>query len=228
MLNHEELTALFISLKTGALSTLISFPGALFFGWLLARREFPGKTLVDGLVNIPLIVPPVTSGYILLQFFSRKNITGLFIQKVTGLQIPFSFAAVIIAASFVAFPLYVRSIRTAMEMADRKPETAAAVLGRSPGQVFFTITLPLILPGIVSGSLLCFARSLGEFGATMTFAGNIKGITRTIPLAIHTSMQIPGQEGATFKLVLFSLGISLGTFFLGEFLKRRYNYGIKS
>jgi len=218
---HEEIQALVLSLKTAVLCTVFSFPAALFSGWLLARRNFRGKTLLDGLIHLPLVMPPVTSGYLLLLLFSRKSLPGWLVFQLTGLRIPFTFLGAVIASAFVAFPLYVRSIRTAMEMTDRGPETAAAVLGKNPVQVFLSVTLPMTLPGIISGSLLCFARSLGEFGATMTFAGNIQGVTRTIPLAIYTSMQIPGREGTAFRLVVFSLALSLGAFFLGEFLERR-------
>lgn len=221
ILTGEEIRALLLSLKTGSISTVLSFPMALFVAWLLARRDFPGKALFDGLIHLPMVMPPVTSGFLLLTIFSRRHFLGAVLYRLTGQHIPFSFIAAVIASSFVAFPLYVRSIRTAMEMIDRRLEQAAAVLGKDPIHVFRSVTLPLTLPGIISGSLLCFARSLGEFGATMTFAGNIEGVTRTVPLAIYSSMQIPGHESTAMKLVVFSLTMSLGAFFLGEFLERK-------
>lgn len=204
-----EILAIGLSLKVALWCTLIAIPIATVTGWFLARKTFPGKSLVEGVLHLPLVLPPVTTGYILLLVFGVNSYFGSFLNETFGIRIAFSVYAAIIASVVVSFPLATRSIKLAIEMVDQKYELAAGTLGAGKLRIFFTITLPLAYPGIISGFILCFARSLGEFGATITFAGNIEGETQTLPLAIYSKMQIPGQELLTLRLVVVSIVISL-------------------
>jgi molybdate transport system permease protein len=219
-LSSAECQTLVLSVKVGLLSCLGSLPFALVTGWFLARHQFPGKALVDGLVNLPLVMPPVTTGYLLLVLLGRRGILGRYLDVWFGLTIPFSLTAPVIASAIVSFPLVVRAIRVAVEMVDPGLEQAAETLGAGPLRRFLTITVPLALPGILGGAVLGFARSLGEFGATITFAGNLDGVTRTLPLAVHTMMQIPGHEAAAFRLVLVSIVVSLLALCAGNLLTK--------
>lgn len=216
---------IWLSLKVALFSALLVLPGALFFGWLLARKQFTAKPLVDGLVHLPLVLPPITTGYLLLLLLGSNSPFGNMLEDVFGLRLAFTWYAAVIAAAVVAFPLAVRSIRVSIEMADEGLEQAASTLGASPIQAFLRVTLPLCLPGIISGTLLAFARSLGEFGATITFAGNIQGETSTIPLAMYTFLQVPGMEGAAMQLVAVSVIISLGALVVSEYLVRKARAG---
>ena len=200
---------------------VLSLPLAVFVGWLLARREFSGKWLFDGFVQLPLVLPPVTTGYLLLMLLGTNGILGRGLAHWFGLRIPFTFFAAVLAAMVVSFPLVVRAVRVAIEMVDRDYEQAARTLGASPLKAFFKVTFPIALPGIFSGFILCFARSLGEFGATITFAGNIMGKTQTLPLAIYSVMEIPGQELAAFRLALASIALSLLAMAASEYLNKK-------
>ena len=206
--NSAELHALGLSLKVAFFCTLIAVPLALLVGYLMARKKFRGKALIESVIHLPLVMPPVTTGYLLLLLLGTKGLLGQWLFSAFGIKLAFTFQAAVIASVVVAFPLIVRSVRTAMEMIDPGLEDASRILGAGKFKTFFKITVPLALPGIVSGSILGFARSLGEFGATITFAGNIAGETQTLPLAIYAYMQVPGQEMATLRLVLISVIIS--------------------
>lgn len=216
-----EWDAIQLSLKVALLCTVFILPLAILVGWFLARKQFFGKAIVEGIVHLPLVLPPVTVGYILLILFGRNGWLGSFFYEYWGIQIAFSFPAAVIAAIVVSFPLVTRSIRLSVELVDKNYEDAARTLGASNLRVFFTITLPLALPGVISGAILAFARSLGEFGATISFAGNIAGETQTLPLAIFSSMQVPGQENSTLRLVIVSVVLSLLAMIGAEYLNRR-------
>lgn len=216
-----ELTALALSLRVAVSCSLLSLPIALPLGYCLARHSFYGKSVVESVLHLPLVMPPVTTGYLLLLILGTRGIVGKWLYGLFGIRLPFSFPAAVIASMVVSFPLMVRSVRTAMEMVDRKVEQASATLGVGKVKTFLLITIPLALPGIISGMILSFARSLGEFGATITFAGNIADETQTIPLAIFTSMQIPGREKATLHLVLVSVLVSFIAMFLSEWIIKR-------
>lgn len=220
-LSPAEWSAILLSLKISSLSTLFALVPALFAGWFLARYHFYGKSVVEGFIHLPLVMPPVTTGYLLLILLGTHGIIGSRLYTVFGIRLAFNQAAAVIAALVVSFPLMTRSIRTAIEMVDPGLEAASITLGKSPLQTFFRITLPLALPGIVGGTVLGFARALGEFGATISFAGNIEGVTRTIPLAVYSYMQTPGMEGATIRLVLISAGIALIAMIASEYINRR-------
>ena len=216
-----ELTAIELSLKVAFICTIIVLPIAVFVGWFLARKHFPGKAFVEGFLHLPLVLPPVTVGYILLIVFGTNGWLGSLFYEWLGIRIAFSFPAAIIAAIVVSFPLVTRSIRLSVELVDRNLEEAARTLGASGWRVFFTVTLPLALPGVISGAILAFARSLGEFGATISFAGNIEGETQTLPLAIFSTMQVPGQELSTLRLVIVSVILSLLAMVGAEYLNKQ-------
>lgn len=217
----EEISALTLSLKVALLCSLLSSPLAIFLGWLFARKNFKGKTLLDALVHIPMVLPPVTIGYLLLITFGIKGWIGKYFFELFGLRLAFNFSAAVLASIVVSMPLFVRSIRIAIEMTDPKLEEAARTLGCGRWKTFFSITLPLAFPGVISGFILSFSRSLGEFGATMILAGNIYGETQTIPLAIYSLMQSPGCENAAMRLAILSVVISILAFSLSELLARR-------
>lgn len=219
--SSSEITAIELSLKVALLCTIAVLPVAVFIGWLLARKNFIGKAFIEGVLHLPLVLPPVTTGYILLVLLGRNGWIGSFFYEHWGIQIAFSFPAAVIAAIVVSFPLVTRSIRLSIELVDKNYEDAARTLGASSLKVFFSITLPLALPGVISGAILAFARSLGEFGATISFAGNISGETQTLPLAIFSTMQIPGQEFSTLRLVVVSILLSLAAMIGAEYLNRR-------
>jgi len=219
--SSAELDAIQLSLKVALLCTIIILPIAILIGWFLARKRFFGKSIIEGILHLPLVLPPVTVGYILLVTLGRNGWFGSFFYEHWGIQIAFSFPAAVIAAIVVSFPLVTRSIRLSVELVDKNYEDAARTLGASNLRVFFTVTLPLALPGVISGAILAFARSLGEFGATISFAGNIAGETQTLPLAIFSSMQVPGQETSTMRLVIVSVVLSLLAMIGAEYLNRR-------
>ncbi|MDW3195704.1 MAG: molybdate ABC transporter permease subunit [Cytophagales bacterium] len=208
--------AIYLSVKVGLISTLVSLPFAILLGYWMARKNFIGKPVLEGIIHLPLVMPPVATGYLLLLIFGTKGIIGNWLFEVFGIRLAFAFPAAVLAAIVVAFPLMVRSIRTAMELIDPKLEQTSLLLGVSHIKTLFKITIPLAAPGIISGTVLAFARSLGEFGATISFAGNIPGETQTLPLAIYSKMQIPGEEQATFMLVAIAVGISFIAMILSE------------
>ncbi len=217
----SELEAIKLSVGVAVYSSIISLPFALLFGYYLARRQFPGKAIVESIIHLPLVMPPVTTGYLLLLILGTRGFIGKWLYAAFGIKLAFTFEAAVIASVFVSFPLIVRSIRTAIEMVDPSLEDASRILGVGRLKTFFRITVPLAAPGIVSGTILAFARSLGEFGATITFAGNIAGETQTLPLAVFAYMQVPGREIETLRLVLISVLISLFAMALSELYIRK-------
>lgn len=221
MLTPEEWSALLLSLRVSGCSVAIMLVPGVGCAWLLARKRFPGKVLVDALIHLPLVVPPVVVGYLLLLSLGRRGWIGRWLHDGLGVEVAFTPKAAAIAAAVMGFPLLVRAIRLAIELVDIRIEQAARTLGASPWRVFLTITLPLSLPGVVAGVMLAFARSLGEFGATITFAGNIEGVTRTLPLAVYTYTQVPGGDAPAMRLVLISIGLALAALVASELLARR-------
>lgn len=210
-----------LSLKIAIAATLISTPFAVAVAWLLARRRFWGHALVNAVVHLPLVLPPVVTGYVLLLTLGRRGAVGAFLESTIGLVFAFKWTGAAIAAAVMGFPLMVRSIRQAIEAVDRDLEEAAASLGANPWRVFLSITLPLALPGVVAGMVLGFAKALGEFGATITFVSNIPGETQTLALAIFTLIETPGAEAAAGRMVAFSVAISFGALLVSEWLSRR-------
>ena len=223
-MNITELHIVFLSLKVALLATLFNFPFVLIFGWILARKEFVGKAFIEGVLYIPLVLPPVTIGYFLLLVFGIKGCIGKLLFEFFNFRIPFSFSAALLASMAVSFPLALRSVKTAFEMIDRQLETASMILGYNLWQSFLKVSIPLALPGIMSGLVLSFARCMGEFGATITFAGNIPGQTQTLPLAIYSYLQSPGKDNETMRLVLFSALISLAAMMISEILVKKRKY----
>jgi molybdate transport system permease protein len=221
ILTHAEIEALSLSIKVAAVCTLLIIVPAILVAWLLAKKEFFGKSLLDGLVHIPLILPPVVPGFLLLMLLGGQGLVGHWLKQHFGITIAFTWLGAAIASAVMGFPLMVRSTRLAMSQIDRKLELAAESLGASPWRVFFTITLPLAMPGIVTGLILAFSRSLGEFGATITFVGNIEGETRTLPLAIYTYTQMPGGDLIAMRLVVISILIALSALIVSNLLERR-------
>jgi len=219
-LTPEELEILRLSLKVAFWSTAASLPVALALAMLLARARFPGKTLVDGLVNLPLVLPPVVIGYFLLLAFGKRGPVGAFLDEQFGFTFAFRWTGAALACAVMGLPLAVRAMRQAVEAVDERLEAAAATLGASRAWVFASVTLPLILPGIVNGALLSFARSLGEFGATITFVSNIPGETRTMPLAIYGYTQTAGGDAQALRLCVISILLSLGALIASEMLMR--------
>lgn len=221
MLSSAEIEALLLSAKVAVCCTLaICIPGVAI-AWLLAKKSFIGKSLLDSIVHLPLVLPPVVPGFLLLLLLGNQGLVGKWLQQTFGISLAFTWVGAVIAAGVMAFPLMVRSARLAISQVDRGVEAAAQSLGAHPLRVFFTITLPLAMPGIVTGLVLAFSRSLGEFGATITFVGNIEGETRTLPLAIYTYTQIPGGDMAAMRLVVLSMLIALGALMLSDLLERK-------
>lgn len=217
----HEIESILLSLKASGLSMLVQTPFALFFGYYMARNDFRGKIFLESIINLPQVLPPVITGYVLLLLLGKEGLLGDFLYNAFGIRIAFSFYAVVIASSLVSFPIYLGFVKSAIVMVDSGLEDAAAMLGKTKIVVFFTITVPLALPGLINGFVLAFARNLGEFGATITFAGNMQGVSRTIPLAVYNAMQTPGQEDATLRLVLISVAISVSVMLLSGLLKKR-------
>lgn len=220
-LSPLEREALLLSLRVAAWCVLGSLPAGVAVAWLLARRDFPGKTLVDGLVHLPLVVPPVVVGYVLLVLLGREGLLGAWLEGALGVTVAFSWRGAVVASAVMAFPLLVRAVRLSIEAVDARLEEAARTLGARPLDVFATVTLPLVLPGVLAGTVLAFARSLGEFGATITFVSSIPGETRTLPLALYTLTQTPGQEGAALRLVVLSVVLAFAALGLSELAARR-------
>jgi len=220
-LSPTEWTAVLLSLRIALVATAFALPFGMAIGWLLARKEFWGKTLLDGLVYLPLVLPPVVTGYLLLISLGRKGPIGAFLADYFGIVFSFRWTGAALSCGIMGFPLMVRPIRLALEAIDRRLEEAAGTLGAGRLLVFLTITLPLALPGIIAGAVLCFARALGEFGATITFVSNIPGETQTISAAIYTLMQIPGGDAAAGRLVLFAIALALAALVVSEWFARR-------
>ena len=220
LLSPEQWQILALSLRVACCCVLLSLVPAVLIGWLLARREFPLKIALDGLCHLPLVLPPVVTGYLLLLLFGRRGTFGPLLDAI-GLQLAFDWKGAVLASAVVGFPLMLRSVRLAIENVDPRLEHVARTLGASPLRTFLTVTLRLAAPGLLVGSLLTFARSLGEFGATITFAANIAGQTRTIPAAIYTYLNQPGGEDRVWGLVLVSVALSLLALIASEWSARR-------
>src|SRR5213080_3759103 len=199
-LTPDEWTAVALSLRVALVATIVALPFGVAIAWVLARKEFWGKGLLDGLIHLPLVLPPVVTGYLLLISFGRRGPIGSFLADTFGLVFSFRWTGAALACGVMGFPLMVRPIRLALEAIDRRLEDAAATLGASRPLVFLTITLPLALPGVIAGLMLCFARALGEFGATITFVSNIPGETQTISAAIYSYLQVPGGDASAARL----------------------------
>ncbi len=219
-LTPQEWQAVVLSLKVSLWATVVSLPLGVAVAYLLARRQFWGKQLLNGLVHLPLILPPVVTGYILLMGFGRRGPVGGFLDDCCGIVLAFRWTGAALAAAIMAFPLMVRAIRLAIEAVDPKLEQVAGTLGANGAWVFLTVTLPLILPGIVAGAILAFAKAMGEFGATITFVSNIPGQTQTLPSAIYSFLQVPGGEGAALRLVLIAVGIAMVALVMSEWVGR--------
>ncbi|MCJ2134352.1 molybdate ABC transporter permease subunit [Methylobacterium sp. J-026] len=219
-LTPEEWTAVALSLRVATVATLASLVPGLAIAWLLARRRFPGRALLDGLVHLPLILPPVVTGYLLLLAFGRRGPLGGALAEI-GIVLAFRWTGAALACAVMGFPLMVRAMRLSIEAVDRRLEQAAGTLGASPFTVFLTVTLPLSLPGCIAGAVLAFAKAMGEFGATITFVSNIPGETQTLPSAIYTLTQVPGGEGPALRLTLVSIAISVTALLVSEFLANR-------
>jgi molybdate transport system permease protein len=220
-LTPEEWTAVQLSLRIALVATLVALPFGIAVAWVLARKEFWGKSLLDGIVHLPLVLPPVVTGYLLLISFGRKGPVGAFLENTFGLVFSFRWTGAALACGVMAFPLLVRAIRLSFEAIDRKLEDAASTLGASRFWVFLTVTLPLALPGVIAGMVLSFAKALGEFGATITFVSNIPGETQTLSAAIYTFTQVPGGDAAAFRLVVVAIVIALAALVASEWFARR-------
>ena len=221
MLSPEELSALYLSAKVACFATLFCIPFAIALAWCLARYEFRLKFLVEAILQLPMVLPPVVLGYLLLVLFGNKGWIGQYLYQM-GIELAFNWKGAVLASMIVAFPLMVQPIRLSFQMMNQQLEHIAGSLGASPIKVFFSINLPLALPGILIGSILCFSRSLGEFGATMTFVGNIPDETRTIPIAIYSFLQQPDGEQMAMRLVTLSLILAFSALIANYFILQKY------
>ncbi len=222
-LNGDEWNAVALSVKVALVAVLASLPVAIAVAHVLARHDFWGKSLLNGLVHLPLVLPPVVTGYLLLLSFGKHGALGMFFARVFGLVFSFRWTGAALACAVMGFPLMVRAIRLSFEAVDRKLEETAAGLGARPILVFLTITLPLSLPGLIAGMILGFAKSMGEFGATITFVSNIPGETQTLPSAIYSFTQVPGGDFQALRLTLVSVVISFAALVASELMARRIN-----
>ena len=220
-MSPTELEALRLSVKVGLVSTMASLPIGFLLAYLLARREFPGKSLVNGLILLPLVLPPVVTGLALLMLFGSQGPIGKFLAETFGITFAFRWTGAALAAGVMGLPLMVRAMRLSIEAVDRRLELAARTLGARRARVFFTITLPLSLPGIVAGAILSFAKSFGEFGATITFVSNIPGETQTLPIAIYSLLQTPGGDGPALRLAILSVIVSMVAIIGAEWVEKR-------
>lgn len=221
MLTPEEWSALELSLKVAVWCMVLGLLPGIALAWLLARKEFIGKGLVDALILLPMVLPPVVPGYLLLVAFGRNGWAGKFLHEWFGISLAFNWTGAVLASLIMGLPLMIQPIRLAFQLIDSRLENAARTLGAGPWRVFFTITLPLSLPGILVGAILSFSRSLGEFGATITFVGNIEGETRTLPLAIYSYVHQPGGEAPAMRLIWLSIALALGALLISNAMTRR-------
>lgn len=224
----SELTAIALSLKVALVAVLASLPLGIATGWLLARRTFPGKLVLDTLLHLPLVLPPVVTGYALLVTFGNQGAVGRWLAEWLGIGFAFRWTGAALASAIMGFPLMVRAIRLSIEAVDRRLEQAASTLGANPWRVFFGITVPLAWPGIVAGAVLAFAKALGEFGATITFVSNIPGQTQTLSSAIYGLMQVPGGEAGIWRLTAVAVTISFAAVLVSEWLVQRQRRGLQS
>jgi len=227
LLTPLESEALELSLRVGLVSVTASLPFGLAIAWLLARREFYGKTVLSIIVHLPLVLPPVVVGYALLVLFGRNGPLGKLLYDAFGITLAFTWKGAALASAAMAFPLMVRAMRLSIELIDRRLEAAARTLGAGRLRVFVTITLPLMLPGILTGAILAFARSIGEFGATIIFVSNIPGETRTLPLALYAVAEVPGGDFAAARLALLSVLLAAAAVVLSEFAARRIDHRVR-
>ncbi len=221
MLSQHELGIVLLSLRVAILAVVLSAPFAIATAWVLSRRAFPGRALLNSLVHLPLVLPPVVTGYALLRLFGRQGVVGAWMAETLGVTFVFQWTGAALAAAVMGFPLMVRAIRLALESVDPALEDAAATLGASPARTFFTVSLPLALPGVLAGVILAFAKALGEFGATITFVSNIPGETQTLALAIFSLLDTPGGEPAVLRLVWISIAVSVTALVASEWLAQR-------
>jgi molybdate transport system permease protein len=227
-LSAEEWMAVNLSLRIALTATIASLPFGIFAAYALARWRFPGKMLVDGLIHLQLVLPPVVTGYVLLILFGRRGPLGILLADYFGIVLSFRWTGAALACGVMGFPLMVRAIRLSIETIDRRLEDAAGTLGASGPWTFALVTLPLALPGLLVGSILCFAKALGEFGATITFVSNIPGQTQTISAAIYTYTQVPGGDANALRLTVVAIVIALGALILSEFVQRSASRRIAS
>ena len=220
-LTAEEWDAVALSAKVAFCATALCLPTGILFGWLMARREFAGKWILDTLVQLPMVLPPVVPGYLLLLLLGTRGPIGKWLLDAFGIVIAFTWKGAVLASATMAFPLMVQPVRLAFRLIDQRLEQAALTLGATPWRAFATITVPLAFPGIVAGSVLCFSRSLGEFGATMAFVGNIPGETRTLPLAIYSYTHVPNGDAAAMRLALLSILLALAALGTSHWIGRR-------
>lgn len=220
-ISPTEWTAILLSLRIGVIATLIATPLAIAVAWLLARREFWGKSMLDALIHLPLVMPPVVTGYLLLLAFGKRGLIGAWLAEYLGIVLAFKWTGAALACGVMSFPLLVRPIRLSIEAVDRRLEQAASTLGAAPWKVFSTVTLPLALPGVLAGMVLGFAKAIGEFGATITFVSNIPGETQTISSAIYSLIQTPDGDAAAMRLVIISLVIAIAALIASEWFAHR-------
>ncbi len=221
ILTPMETTALLLSLRVAGVAIALGLPVAVLAAWVLGRYDFPGKTLLDGLVHLPLVLPPVVTGYILLVTMGTKGVVGGWLYQTFGIKLIFTAEGASLAVAVTSFPLMVRAIRLSVEAIDGRLEAAARTLGAGPIDRFFTILLPLMAPGLLSGAIVAFAAAMGEFGAVITFVSNIPGQTQTLPLAIYAATQEPGGDAVAARLAAISFGVALVALMLSEFLAHR-------
>ncbi len=226
MLDATEWGIVALSLQVGGVAMAVTLPIAFALAWLLARVRFPGKVVVDAAIHLPLVVPPVVTGWLLLLAFGPNGPIGAWLQDWFGVTVLFRWTGAAIAAGVMALPLMVRAMRISIEAVDRRLENAARTLGAGPWRVFWTLTLPLSIPGVFAGAVLGFARSIGEFGATITFVSNVPGETQTLPLAIYSALQQPGADALVWRLSCVSVGLSLIALIASELLTRRAGRGL--
>jgi len=226
ILTPTEWAIVELSLRVGVVAMAATLPIAFALAWLLARGRFPGKVLLDALVHLPLVLPPVVTGWLLLLAFAPMGPIGGVLERWFGVTVLFRWTGAAIAAGVMALPLMVRAMRLSIEAVDRQLESAASTLGAGPWRVFWSVTLPLSIPGILAGAVLGFARSIGEFGATITFVSNVPGETRTLPLAIYSALQLPDGDAEVLRLALVSVALSLGALVVSELLARRSGRGM--
>ena len=219
--SDSDLAIVLLSLKVALVGTLVSVPLAIAVAWLLARGRFWGRSLLNAVVHLPLVLPPVVTGYLLLRAFGRRGAIGMFLEETLGMTLAFRWTGAALAAAVMGFPLMVRAMRLAIEAVDHDLEDAASSLGATPAWTFFSITLPLALPGLLAGMVLAFAKALGEFGATITFVSNIPGETQTLALAIYSFVQTPGGDASAMRLVWLSIALSFTALLASEALSRR-------
>ena len=226
-LTPVEIDSLKLSLWVSGWAVMVSMPPGIVAAWLLARTQFRGKSVTDGLIHLPLVLPPVVIGYLLLLLLGRRGIVGAWLYRALGITLAFNWKGAAVAAAVMAFPLLVRAVRLSIEAVDSGLESAARTLGAGPGRVFFTVTLPLVVPGIITGAILAFARSLGEFGATITFVSNIPGETQTLPLALYSLTQVPDGEVGAMRLCIIAVVIAMVALVGSEILARRFSAHIR-